>query len=105
MFILAPILKNVGLCGFKTPDTYNDDKSEIIEKGENQSVCLSPGDGVIYKGCERPHWRDPLESKHTGNYFIRKLGENDDTFYHQVFFHYVLADGQRVQCANDMSRE
>ena len=60
---------------------------------------------MIYKGCERPHWREPLESRHTGEYFVRKLGDADDTFYHQVFFHYVLADGQRAQCANDLARE
>ena len=92
------------LC-IKTPDTYNEDRSQIITQGENRSVCLNPGDGMMYKGCERPHWREPLVSRHTGDYFIRKLGNTDDTYYHQVFFHYVLADGHRAQCANDMSRE
>ena len=91
----------------KTPDTYSEPKNqgEIVTHGENRSVCLEPGDGMIYKGCERPHWREPLESKYTGNHFIRKLGQKDDTYYHQVFFHYVLADGTRAQCANDMARE
>ena len=90
----------------KTPDTYSDEKkTEVVKTGENRFVCLEPGDGMIYKGCERPHWRDPLISKDTGNHFIRKLGQKDDTYYHQVFFHYVLADGQRAQCANDMARE
>ena len=89
----------------KTPDTYNDDKSEVLSKGKDCAVCLNPGDGMIYKGCERPHWRDPLVSRHTGDYFIRKLGDIDDTYYHQVFFHYVIADGNRVQCANDMAKE
>ena len=91
----------------KTPDTYSKppNKGEIVERGENRSVCLNPGDGMIYKGCERPHWRDTMVSRHTGNYFIRKLGQKDDTFYHQVFFHYVLADGKRSHCANDMAKE
>ena len=90
----------------KTPDTYTDKHKNIVkEPGESRSVCLNAGDGMIYKGCERPHWRDPLPSRHTGNYFIRKLGQKDDTFYHQVFFHYVLTDGERAQCANDMARE
>lgn len=89
----------------KTPDTYNGDKTEVFERGEPRSVCLNPGDGMIYKGCERPHWREPLPSRHVGDYFIRKLGQEDDTFYHQIFFHYVLADGQRAHCANDMARE
>jgi len=91
----------------KTPDTYEGpgNRGEIIKPGESRSVNLKPGDGMIYKGCERPHWREPLVSRHTGDYFIRKLGQEDDTYYHQVFFHYVLADGQRAQCANDMARE
>ena len=80
-------------------DVY-DDKSEIILQGESCSICLSPGDGVMYKGCERPHWRDPLPSRHVGNCYAELP---DDTYYHQVFFHYVLADGNRVHCANDMS--
>ena len=90
----------------KTPDTYTDKHKNIVkESGESRSVCLNVGDGMIYKGCERPHWRDPLPSRHTGDHFIRKLGQKDDTFYHQVFFHYVLSDGERAQCANDMARE
>jgi hypothetical protein len=92
------------LC-IKTPDTYTDEtRKEISVKGEERSLCLEPGDGMLYKGCERPHWRDPLSSRHKGNFLIRKLGQRDDTYYHQVFFHYVLADGQRAHCANDMSR-
>jgi len=39
---------------------------------------LSPGDGVIYKGTEIPHWRNEF----TGDY------------YSQVFLHYVKADGK-----------
>lgn len=89
----------------KTPDTYNDETKTIVkEEGESRSVCLKPGDGMIYKGCERPHWRDPLPSRHTGDVNIRKLDNKDDTYYHQVFFHYVLADGRRAHCANDMSK-
>ena len=83
----------------KTPDTY-DDKLEIIRQGDSSSICLSPGDGVMYKGCERPHWRDPLPSRHVGNCYAECP---DNTYYHQVFFHYVLADGCRCHCANDMS--
>jgi len=86
----------------KTPDIY--DGSEISQLGENHGVCLKPGDGMIYKGCERPHWRDPLPSRNVGNYYTEEVDLLDDTFYHQVFFHYVLADGLRVQYANDMSK-
>ena len=40
----------------KTPD-----KGEI--PGEDRSISLNPGDGLLYKGCERPHWREKLNPK------------------------------------------
>lgn len=83
----------------KTPDTYDDNKN-IITRGENRSVILNPGDGMIYKGCERPHWRDPLPREYRRTWYGRKV-EKEGLYYHQIFFHYVLADGIRVQCAND----
>jgi len=91
----------------KTPDTYTDEtKSKLIKYGENISVIMNPGDGMIYKGCERPHWREPMPSNY--NKFQRKLfkfiKKEDNTYFHQVFFHYVLADGLRAHCAEDMSR-
>jgi hypothetical protein len=78
----------------KTPDVYSDDKkSEILEKGEERYVILNPGDGMIYKGCERPHWRAPMP--------FSDYVPPEETYYHQIFFHYVLADGFRVHMAND----
>ena len=68
-------------------------------KGEEKSICLSPGDGMVYKGCERPHWRDVMPSKKKGLF-----GKKEELYYHQIFFHYVLADGQRAHCAFDMAR-
>lgn len=83
----------------KTPDTYADEKKTSISKrGENRSVILLSGDGMIYKGCERPHWRDPLPFPRNSSL---ELGA---PYYHQVFFHYVLSDGIRSHCASDMSR-
>lgn len=41
------------------------------------SVSLSPGDALLYMGCECPHWRDPLECP----------------WILQAFFHYVDANG------------
>lgn len=92
----------------KTPDIYDDltkdpEDRVVIKKGEERSICLEPGDCVIYKGCERPHWRNPLESRHNKfrqllNKFLKK---EDDTYYHQVFFHYVLADGVYSHHAGD----
>tara|TARA_R110000868_G_C10633938_1_gene743453 strand:+ start:57 stop:707 length:651 start_codon:yes stop_codon:yes gene_type:complete len=49
--------------------------------GNFTKVDLLPGDIMIYKGIERLHWRDPLES----DYLI------------QFFMHYVLADGQYTE--------
>ena len=84
----------------KTPDTY-DDKGNIIKKGKEVAIKLNDGDAVIYKGCERPHWREPLKSRYSKiQRGIRKLlRKKDDTYHHQVFFHYVLADGQRCAVA------
>jgi hypothetical protein len=88
----------------KTPDVYSDNKkTNILTPGEVRSISFEPGDGVIYKGCERPHWRDKMPSnygKHESK-FRKIMKKEDDTYYHQVFFHYVLADGNRVQHAFD----
>ena len=82
----------------KTPDTYNG--KNIIKKGENHSVILQPGDGMLYKGCERPHWREPMPTEYRRTWYGRKV-EKEGLYYHQVFFHYVLADGIRAHYAFD----
>ena len=51
------------------------------------SVSMKNGDMVIYKGCEREHWRGPLTGK--------------DSYHHQIFFHYVNAQGPYVHYAYD----
>ena len=86
----------------KTPDTYDDPKTKenIIKKGENRSVILGPGDGMLYKGCERPHWRDPMPTEYTRTWYGKKV-QKEGLYYHQIFFHYVLADGIRANCAGD----
>lgn len=86
----------------KTPDTYDDPvlKTNIIKNGEPRSVILQPGDGMIYKGCERPHWRDPMPREYYRTWYGKKV-EKEGLYYHQIFFHYVLADGLRVQFTND----
>ncbi len=84
----------------KTPDTYTDKKkTEIMVPGEDRSVVLQPGDGMVYKGCERPHWREAMPG------ISRKVfGKKVEAYYHQIFFHYVLQDGQRAHCAWDRAR-
>ena len=72
-------------------------------------ITMTPGDAVIYKGCEIPHWRPPLTSKYGRDepkykwWARRILRGPDDTFWHQAFFHYVLADGNRCQHAFDVT--
>lgn len=86
----------------KTPDIYDDltKKMNILKKGENRSVILNAGDGMVYKGCERPHWRDPMPSEYTKTWYGRKI-QKEGLYYHQIFFHYVLADGIRANHAFD----
>ena len=74
--------------------------------GEERFCNLKDGWGLLYKGCEREHWRDPLKSRYNKrgrlvNWIRRK---KDDTYHHQVSFHYVRANGPRAHCANDQSR-
>jgi hypothetical protein len=88
----------------KTPDTYTDKKkTQILVPGENHSVVLHAGDGMVYKGCERPHWRDPMPNPNNKKSLFGKK-EDKEYYYHQIFFHYVVQDGQRAQCAWDKVR-
>lgn len=50
---------------------------EIKTKGDYSEVHLYPGDALFYKGCDRYHWRDPIQSE----YMI------------QFFMHFVQAEG------------
>ena len=96
----------------KTPDTYTDKKKKdtILVPGEERALVLNAGDGIIYSGCDRPHWRDamPGESKETLAKKKKKIfGKKDapeEYYYHQIFFHYVLQDGKRAHCAWDRAR-
>lgn len=82
-----------GIC-FETP------------QGEEKYVNLQNGDAVLYKGCERDHWREPLKSKYGILDRIKRkiFKHDDDTYHHQIFFHYVLANGFRAHCASDYTR-
>lgn len=51
---------------------------EVEKKGDYTEVNLYPGDALFYKGCERYHWRKPLEQ----DYLI------------QFFMHFVETDGK-----------
>ena len=83
----------------KTPDTYTDDKkTAVLIPGEERSAILNPGDGLLYKGCERPHWRDAMPTPEKVEDVPKEY------YYHQIFFHYVLQDGQRAHCAWDRGK-
>ena len=83
----------------KTPDTFEDKTMKtLIASGENRFVHLEAGDGMIYKGCERPHWRDPMPGL-----LESTLNKDESLYYHQIFFHYVLQDGIRAHHAWDMA--
>ena len=92
----------------KTPDTYTDKKkTSILVPGEERSAVLNPGDGLLYKGCERPHWRDPMPTPRRRkrdkilHWINSTLAVPPVYYYHQIFFHYVLQDGQRASNAWD----
>ena len=89
----------------KTPDTFADNsKMNLVSKGENRSVDLEPGDGMVYKGCERPHWRDPMPGLLETSIERAKGNSDYSLYYHQIFFHYVLQDGIRAHYAWDMCK-
>jgi len=88
----------------KTPDTYTDEKkTQVLVPGENRSVILQPGDGMVYKGCERPHWREAMPTEYEKTWYGKKK-EKEGLYYHQIFFHYVLQDGRRAECAWDRAK-
>ena len=68
-------------------------------EGNIVGVDLNPGDGMIYKGVERPHWRLPMPGVKRNK--IRKILGMDELYYHQVFFHFVLANGMRSYYQGD----
>ena len=71
--------------------------------GKETSIKMKSGDAVIYKGCEREHWRFPMKSNYNKfqNKFRNFKKKEDDTYLHQIFFHYVDAQGPFVHYAYD----
>ena len=68
-----------------------------------KSVAMNDGDGVAYKGIDIPHWRDPLKSRHSKfkKWWYNINSKQDDTYHHQIFFHYVDAQGNYVHHTYD----
>ena len=72
--------------------------------GKETSVKMNSGDAVIYKGCEREHWRQPMKSNYNRlqRKWLKTRKKEDDTYLHQIFFHYVDAQGPFVHYAFDV---
>ena len=84
----------------KTPYVFAESQEctkvkKLINTGDIVAVNLNPGDGVLYKGCERPHWRDKMPGT------FEMMSEGEQLYYHQIFFHYVLQDCIRAHHAWD----
>jgi len=71
--------------------------------GTESCVLMNDGDAAVYKGCERDHWRDPLPSRYNRRQNLWRKIRNlpDDTYHHQIFLHYVDANGPFLQHAYD----
>ena len=80
-------------------------QAKLLDGTETQIVS-EPGWGIVYMGCDVLHWRSPLRSRHSlGRRVLNRLTfTRDDTYHHQVFFHYVLANGHRAHCYYDRCR-
>ncbi len=57
----------------------------LESNGKSLAVNLAPGDMLLYRGVDLPHWREPFEGTH----------------WVQVFLHYVRADGPFAKCRFD----
>ena len=56
---------------------FGDEALQLAKPGEGTPALLSPGDCVIYRGCEVRHWREAFQGNHQA----------------QAFIHYVDQDG------------
>ena len=74
--------------------------------GSESYVEMNNGDAVIYKGCEREHWRDAMPDE--ASWWKKKIakikGKEIEQHHHQIFLHYVDANGPYVQCSFDATR-
>lgn len=76
-----------------------DDKSEV-------SIIMNNGDATIYRGCEREHWREPMPSNYNKlqKRILTFCKKNMEEYHHQIFFHYVNANGPYVHYAFDAAK-
>jgi len=88
---ISSTLKNPWPIWFELPDM------------SEECVLMKNGDAVVYKGCEREHWRDPMPSEIP--WWKKKIakmrGKELIEWHHQIFLHYVDANGPCLQYAYD----
>jgi hypothetical protein len=60
--------------------SYDDNEYQWPIFMDGSKVSLSPGDMVIYRGCDLEHWRE-------------EFVHNENVWHVQGFFHYVNANG------------
>ena len=71
--------------------------------GKEISINLENGWGILYMGNIVSHWRDTLKSKNgvVKSKILNALKIQDNTYFHQVFFHYVRQNGYFAHHAFD----
>lgn len=76
------------------------------KNGKVATIVMEPGDAVLYMGCDRPHWRKPMPSFYSKTQLLKRkiFRQEDDSWFHQIFFHYVLANGYRAHFAYDKGK-
>lgn len=91
---ISTTLKNPWPIWFERPD------------GSESYALMNNGDGVIYKGCSAEHWRDAMPDE--ASWWRKKIakirGKEIEQTHHQIFFHYIDANGPFLSCAYDRSR-
>lgn len=54
---------------------FGDEALRLAKPGEGTPALLSPGDCVIYRGCEVRHWRDTFQGNHQAQAFIHYVDQ------------------------------
>tara|TARA_R110002074_G_scaffold63044_11_gene151477 strand:+ start:7203 stop:8396 length:1194 start_codon:yes stop_codon:yes gene_type:complete len=75
-------------CEISITVTLDHDTGSVIwpiNMGSPKNLFIEKGDGVVYKGCEIEHWRDPYKGE----------------WQTQAFFHFVDAEGEHKENAFD----
>lgn len=81
---------SASLClGYNYPDGYEGWPLYV----DGQKIILNPGDMAIYLGCDLYHHRDRFDVSDPNN------------FLSQIFLHYVLKDGVRIDYAYDKRKD